>query len=299
MDTVTGEIDTEPHKDDLASDAPEAEHPSDLFEWAAKVPDRPKSLEKAGHGIYPFADMLFPEESISRLMRPALKIFIPLFIFAAAMAFIEASVEVYLRKLWEVETLFPLEQLFTKTTKGFTGSIEFGREVAALVMLVSISCALGRNAWQRIAYLLFLFGTWHISYYGWMWIVEGWPAHLDSWDILFYLPRPLVAPIYAPMAVSGVMIFCGMMIIHAQKKQVQLKSTVRFWVMELLAFALVYTSFAWQTDDAYTKPASALEYPWLAFVIGITIGLTAFLFLIGECLKRKKSGFDLYVSKRI
>ncbi len=278
----------------------DSENSNDLFEWASKNSHKTKSLEKPGGSSYPPTNTMFPEASADKTNHPTLKIFIALFLFGIGMAFVESAVVVYLRTIWELSDLFPVRNIFDQPEYLHVLKVEFSREAATLIMLISISIALGRNIWQRMAYLLFIFGVWDIFYYVWLWVIIGWPASMLSWDVLFFIPYTLVSPVYAPVAVSAVMIFCGMMIIHAQRKHVILKSTLRFWIMEVLAFALIYTSLIWETPKVNAGALEAeLVYPWLPFVIGLTIGLTAFLFLIGNCFKRKKFDFDLYISKKI
>jgi len=272
----------------------------DLFGWASINPGPAKSVEVSDGESYPFNGIMLPEPKLDRSIQPSMKIFIPLFLFGIGMAFLESAVVVYLRDIWKIANLFPVENIFENGEKLGILKIEFAREAATLLMLVSISCALGRNIWQCMAYLLFLFGVWDIFYYAWLWVLVGWPQSLLSWDVLFFIPYTMVSPVSAPVAVSAIMIFCGMMIIHAQRKRVVLKATRRFWFMEVLAFTLIYTSFIWETGKVNAGlPESKLHYPWLILVLGLTIGLTAFLFLVSNCFKRKRYDFDLYVSRKI
>jgi hypothetical protein len=286
---------------DKDSNINQEEGSNDLFAWASK------STRRSGgehiHSKITVGDMMLPDPTFDEYGNVTQRKFIPLLIFGVAMAFLEAAIVVFLRKIWGLTALFPIQNIFSNPDNLEILRIEFGREAATLVMLIAISCALGKNAWQRMAYLLFLFGVWDIFYYVWLWALIGWPSSLVTWDILFFLPYTLVSPVYAPIAVSIVMIFSGMMIIHAQKRQVILQSTPRFWIMELLAFSLVYVSMVWEYMIGTLKknPAASeteLNYPWLMLIIGLTIGLTAFLFLIGNCFKTKKFDFSIYVSRR-
>jgi hypothetical protein len=272
----------------------------DLFEWSSKTRPKPKEREKPNGDPYPSPDTPIPEASLNKAARPSMKIFIPLLVFAVGMAFLESAVVVYLREIWKLTDIFPVEDIFDQAQNIRTLKVEFAREAATLVMLVSISFALGRNAWQRVAYFLFLFGVWDIFYYAWLRVMIDWPQSLLSWDVLFFIPVTLVSPVYAPIAVSSAMIFCGIMIIHAERKRVTLKSTRRFWIMEALAFGLVYASFILETPEVNAGALeSELEYPWLMLLLGLTIGLTAFLFLVQNCFKRRRLDFDLYVSRKI
>lgn len=277
----------------------EEENSSDLFSWAAKSL---RTLDRKEQN-YSFGGNMLPEQPFDEFSGVSQKIFIPLLIFGIAMAFLESAIVIFLREIWGLKALFPIQNIFENANNLKFLKIEFGREIATVVMLISIACVLGRNAWQRMAYLFFIFGVWDIFYYIWLWTLIGWPSSLVTWDVLFFVPYTLVAPVYAPVIVSLVLVFCGMMIIHAQKRQVTLRSTPRFWIMEIVAFGLVYISMVWESKIGTLKrnpfaQEIELNYPWLLLVIGLTIGLTAFLFFVGNCFKIKKFDFNLYVSRR-
>ena len=83
-------------------------------------------------------------------------------IFAIAMGFLEAVVVVYLRKLYYPNGFnFPL--------KGFIDpsiiSIEWVREFATIVMLITIAMLAGKKLYERFAYFIYVFAIWDIFYY--------------------------------------------------------------------------------------------------------------------------------------
>jgi len=119
--------------------------------------------------------------------------------YAVAMAYLESAIVVYLRRLYYPQSFnFPLVLIDIPTLL-----IEVGREAATIVMLATVSMAAGRTRVGKLAYFLYLFGTWDIFYYVWLKVFLDWPASLVTWDVLFLIPVPWVAQVWYPLLVSA------------------------------------------------------------------------------------------------
>src|SRR5262245_45115860 len=119
--------------------------------------------------------------------------------YAVAMAVVEAAVVVYLRAIAPAEG--PLAVLQTVLPQPII-PVELVREAATLVMLVAVAFLAGTNPWQRFLYFALAFGVWDLFYYIWLRVFIGWPPSLLTWDVLFLIPVPWIAPVLAPMLVS-------------------------------------------------------------------------------------------------
>src|SRR5512137_84183 len=108
------------------------------------------------------------------MINPIAKRFVWVAIYAAAMAFLEAVVVAYIRRLL---TITP-----DHVSLGPYVQMEIWREVATLVMLVAVGWLAGRWAGERWAYGLFAFGWWDIWYYVWLKVLLDWPRTLLDWD---------------------------------------------------------------------------------------------------------------------
>jgi hypothetical protein len=53
------------------------------------------------------------------------------------------------------------------------------------------------------------FGIWDLTYYAVLRLISGWPDSISTWDILFLIPSPWVAPVWAPVAVATLFVVCG------------------------------------------------------------------------------------------
>jgi hypothetical protein len=131
-------------------------------------------------------------------------------IFSIAMAALEAAVVVYLRALY-----YPDE--FTVGFRLIDESIllvEFAREAATLVMLMSVGYIAGKNFNERLAWFLMSFAIWDISYYAWLKVFIGWPATFLDWDILFLIPVTWIGPVAAPLICSLMMIILSIVLLR-------------------------------------------------------------------------------------
>jgi len=146
-------------------------------------------------------------------------------LFAVAMAYLESAVVVYLRALYEIEDLLRDIPL---APDQYT-PVEIGREMATLAMLALIGWIAGRRRQDRIGYALFAFGLWDIFYYGWLFILTGWPETLLDWDLLFLIPLPWWGPVLSPMLISLIMIVGGGMAVLWAERGRALRFTVAEW----------------------------------------------------------------------
>ncbi len=121
--------------------------------------------------------------------------------FAAAMAFVEAAVVVYLRDLLGGGPLFPMKDLSPKLL-----TVEIGREAATIVMLLCVASVSFRGGARRMGAFLLVFALWDVFYYLWLRVTIGWPAGIGDWDILFLIPLPWVGPVWSVLLICAGML---------------------------------------------------------------------------------------------
>jgi hypothetical protein len=191
--------------------------------------------------------------------------------FALAMSYLEAAVVVYLQRALSINplALFPLRDL---STLGGFGTIEVGREVATLIMLVSVGWLAGRNAMERMGWVAIAFGIWDLGYYAWLWIFIGWPTKLGTFDLLFLIPVPWVAPVWAPMVISLALILFGLLVVRRLRLEEMLR--VKLWhvVATIVGGLVVIFSF---TIDARRILAGGTPstFAWPVFVAGLALAI--------------------------
>jgi len=214
------------------------------------------------------------------------KTFIWITLFSIAMAFLETSVVVYLRKLYYPDGFsFPLKVLDKNIA-----IVEIFREFATLIMLLGAGFIAGRSKTEKFGLFLYCFAVWDIFYYIFLKVILNWPESLLTWDILFLIPTTWVAPVVAPVIVSLVMIAFALLITKFTNRDIKTGINLIEWVLlisgsvilivgfvfDYVRYMLQYFCFAeiFSPTNTTKLMEKALEYipstfPWFIFIIGI------------------------------
>jgi hypothetical protein len=177
--------------------------------------------------------------------------------FAIAFAWVESSVVVY---LWEIYYgglfNFPIiiEWDGGKVVTDKLMRIEFGREIATMIMLISVGWAGGRNAVQRFCLFMIGFGVWDLFYYIWLWVMVGWPESLMTWDLLFLLPLPWVGPVIAPTLIAMTMLVVGSLMLFYDGIGRLIQFRWYDWVVEFGCAFFIISSFCWDWKNIIRLP---------------------------------------------
>lgn len=204
--------------------------------------------------------------------------------FAIAMGFLESAVVVYIREiLYPGGFDFPLSPI--RVDLAVT---ELFRELATLVMLVSIGILAGRSFSTGFAWFLYSFAVWDIFYYVFLWILIGWPQSLMTWDVLFLIPTTWTGPVISPVLVSLTMILLAVVILLRAERRKVSRISGMIWgglilgsLILIFAFILDYsqhmlTHFS-LLEMTQLKNPDVLEvatayiprrFPWVLFAAG-------------------------------
>ncbi len=160
--------------------------------------------------------------------RQLARVLIALLLFGVSFGYVEACVVVYLRVVYEPlherihpdrpkADLFPLlrvEQLESAGPPYLRLLLtELVREGATLVMLAAVALSVARNRREWLAGFVIAFGLWDLFFYLFLKVLLNWPESLWTWDLLFLLPVPWVAPVLAPALVALAMIGAGVLVL--------------------------------------------------------------------------------------
>jgi hypothetical protein len=166
------------------------------------------------------------------------KTLLSLTLFSIAMAFLESAVVVYLRIIYYPEGFdFPLASIDASVAV-----TEILRELATMIMLLTVSIIAGKNFRQRFAYFIFCFGLWDIFYYVFLYLLLGWPESLLTWDILFLIPVTWTSPVIAPVIVSLTMIGIAFTVLYFDKKNKSYKISNLTWFFWFAGAFVVFIS---------------------------------------------------------
>lgn len=138
-------------------------------------------------------------------------------LFGIAFGFIEASVVIYLRAavgllpgyggtLSDVAGLssdiYQQAQILNELPKSLL-AVEFFREAATMIMLLSIALMAVKSLRERWAIFLWVFATWDIFYYIGLWATVRWPSSPLTPDVLFLIPVPWFSQVWFPILISA------------------------------------------------------------------------------------------------
>ncbi|MFC2111252.1 hypothetical protein ACFLQ5_02240 [Bacteroidota bacterium] len=235
------------------------------------------------------------------MTKKALKTIFWVAIFSIAMGFMESAIVVYLRKLYYPGGFtFPLSNIELDIA-----GVEFMRELATMIMLVTIGIVAGRKNIERFAYFIFSFAIWDIFYYVFLKVLIQWPESLMTWDVLFLIPVTWFGPVIGPVINSLTMILLAVVTIYFIDRNRKAKYGWLVWTLLIVGSFVViisyteeYTRFMMQefsffeligVRDAERIIARALTYipekfNWYIFLIGEVMHLTA----IGLVIKKNR-----------
>ena len=204
-------------------------------------------------------------------------------IFAVAMAYLEATVVVYLREIYYPNGFkFPLVEL-----SHFMLATEIGREFSTLVMLAVLASLISTNRREWFAYFAYSFGVWDIWYYIWLKVLLNWPSSLLDWDILFLIPLPWIGPVLAPVLVSISLIVAAYFILYFENRGSPILLTQFEWLLEILAALIIIGSFLIPLEIVI-KRQEPNNFHWWIFMLGWFLGLTIFGYRTYQSSKSKK-----------
>jgi len=199
-------------------------------------------------------------------------------IFAIAMAYVESAVVVYLRAIYHPEGfIFPL-----KLITDYKITVEVFREVATIIMLLTVAHLAGRNFQERFACLMLTFGVWDIFYYVWLKALLDWPASVFDWDILFLIPLPWIGPVIAPVSISVLMIIFGILMARSSGKGTAIRPKPVSLLLALSGTALILYSFMSDTG-ATLHQQMPKPYRYELLILGDLLFIASFLIPYIKC----------------
>jgi hypothetical protein len=193
-----------------------------------------------------------------------------LWLLGLALGWFEAAVVVYLRRIYYPDGFhFPVVVAHDRILL-----VEVVREAASLLLLAAAARLAGRHFLERFAAFMLLFGIWDLTYYAGLWIALGWPTSLADWDVLFLIPVPWLAPVWAPCVVSLLLVGVGARLYWTAERPRAIQAGD--WLLAVTGGLLVIASFLadWRAVPAGRMPAA---FPAWLFGLGCLVGLGAFV----------------------
>lgn len=138
-------------------------------------------------------------------------------IFAIAIAYLEATVVIYLRQIYypdNLQVIFP-----PKMFSSFSLIVELIREATTIIIMLSVAFMVETKKGTRIfAAFIFQFGVWDIFYYVWLKATIGWPVSWTEWDILFLIPWTWLGPWICPVVISILFVSWSSIVLFSERE---------------------------------------------------------------------------------
>ena len=193
--------------------------------------------------------------------------------FAIAMAYVESATVVFIRRIYGISDLL----LDIPPFDPVLAPIEVGRELATLIMLLAVGCAVGKSLQSRLSYTFIIFGVWDIFYYIWLRLFIGWPISLFSPDILFLIPLPWWGPVIAPVLIACLMVVGGILTVISDDKGRKIRFSAFDWISLIAGLLIILYSF--MEDALAIMPADVetltqlrpTSFNWPIYILGLVL----------------------------
>jgi len=190
-------------------------------------------------------------------------------LFAIAMAHVEAALVVHLRTIYYPDNplnLFPLELMSHRDL-----NIELVRELATVVMILTVALLTGKGFTRIFAAFVYVFGLWDIFYYFWLKVMLGWPVSWLEWDILFLIPWPWFGPWITPVFIALLFVLWGGWVLLMEKDVRFTRGTTFLFILGVLlvlvAFLMPALPLLVEGEEAF-RHFQPDEFLWRFYIIG-------------------------------
>jgi len=211
-------------------------------------------------------------------------------LFAIAMAHVEATLVVHLRTIYypgNPLSIFPLELM---SHRDF--GIELVRELATVVMILTVALLAGKGFTRVFAAFVFVFGLWDVFYYFWLKIMIGWPVSWFEWDVLFLIPWPWFGPWIAPVFIALLFVFWGAWVLLMEKDARFTRGTVLLFILgvllALLAFLLPAVPLLIEGEEAFHH-FQPDDFLWRFYIAGYLLMAYSLWRVVRHGLNRQKT----------
>jgi hypothetical protein len=178
------------------------------------------------------------------------------------------------------------------------GWIEVGREIATLVMLLTVGWLAGRSWRSRSGYSLIAFGAWDIFYYIFLVPMCGWPQSLLDWDVLFLVPLPWWGPVICPLLISLLLIIGGVLVTLGEQSGKPVWPHRWSWILNFCGVGFTLYTFmapALQVlpgGEKAVRQALPDSFNWTLFGFAFALLAVPIVDIGRQLLKRKLSNVE-------
>jgi len=218
----------------------------------------------------------------------SLLVYVALWGFAFALGLLDAVVVVYLRALTSAE-MFPLTESLLSLSPRLR-SVELTRQLVTPLTLLAPALLLNRSVPVRIAIYMLTSGAWVLAGYACLWLFLRWPGSLLTYDVLFLVARPWVAPVGCVIAVAGLLAAgASLYLFWARTRKPGLPGVIPLAAL-VSGAALLVLSFSWE-GDYYTGGGLPPRFAWGLFATGYLLAVAGTVITLYRFAQQEKARF--------
>ena len=192
-------------------------------------------------------------------------------LFGVAFGWLEATVVVYLRRLFYPDGFaFPLVFLPSDIAL-----VEVAREAATILMLLAVAGLAAPTAWGRFGAFSIAFGVWDLVYYAGLYAALGWPESLGTWDVLFLIPGVWAGPVWSAAVIALLLVVCGARMLDCDRRGYRPRPRASDWLLAAVSLLLLLTAFLWNHAVVVAGQLPG-RFPWEIWLAGVIAGLLPF-----------------------
>ena len=201
-------------------------------------------------------------------------------LFSVAIAYLEATVVIYLRQLYYPDNLLVIFP--PKIFSSFNLIVELIREAATIVIMISVAFVFENKSRTRIfAAFIFQFGVWDIFYYIWLKATIGWPVSWTEWDILFLIPWTWLGPWICPVLISILFVTWSSIVIISDREyllwKINLWSFITGSALALISFLQPASPYIFENRVEDFQNYVPSNFWWSVFLAGILLMTTGLI----------------------
>ena len=201
-------------------------------------------------------------------------------LFSVAIAYLEATVVIYLRQIYYSDNLLVIFP--PKMFSSFNLIVELIREAATIVIMISVAFVFENKSRTRIfAAFIFQFGVWDIFYYIWLKATIGWPVSWTEWDILFLIPWTWLGPWICPVLISILFVTWSSIVIISDREyllwKINLWSFITGSALALISFLQPASPYIFENRVEDFQNYVPSNFWWSVFLAGILLMTTGLI----------------------
>ena len=217
-----------------------------------------------------------------------------LMVLAVALGHVEACVVAYLRQaaapvreLHFPEAVREPLPLLSRAQLAQAGrevesllGFEVAREVTVLLVLFAAAYGFRRRPGELAGFFLLGFAVWDIFYYVFLKLMLNWPASLGTWDILYLIPVPWLAPVWAPLLVSGTLLVASLFMLTRRPSAAAARGGLAPGVVIFVGVGGILSSFLLRWPEA--MEAVPARFDWPLFLAGWLVGVAGLVWWFAQ-----------------